>query len=293
MIMLSKAPAFVASFFIVSMPFLLASDNPKPLAMVEVLDLKGDGVNAFAFYSVSRQLFISHPTANTDLNQWDIDKKALLHTYRSPSPAGWCEVQISHDGKFFVASTSSAMNVAAKVVLIDTSTHQTLFTLAYKYPVSVTFDVTGKFLWVAPSWPGPDPFVYDLEGKKHREFKARDFVGAGSEQLWDVSERKGGGRPGLFFKDSKGEVHRLDPEPLNSNYALSKNGKYIGTSTWGQRVRVWRTSDLKEVFNEKIGTHPVFTLYDSINDQFLVVDGVGGNTQLRAISLPVEASDHK
>jgi len=289
---ISKTPAILAFFFIVSMSCLLALDEPEPLAMVEVLDLKSDGVNALAFCSTSRQLFISHPSANTELNQWDIDKKVLLHTYNSPSSAGWYKVEISPNGKFLAAATGSAMNVAAKVVLIDTTTHQTQFTLEYKYPVSVTFDVTGKFLWVAPSWPGPDPFVYDLEGKKHREFEAKDFTAAGSAQLWDVPERKGEDRPGLFYKDSKDKIHRLDPNPLNRNYALAKNGKYIGTSTWEQRVRIWRTSDLKELFNEKIGAHPVFTVFDSARDQFLVVDGVDGNTQLRAIKLPVKISEH-
>ena len=92
----------------------------------------------------------------------------------------------------------------------------------------------------------------------------------------------------MFYKDAKGVVHRLTGNPLNQHYAISAGGKYIGTSTADQRVRIWRTSDLKEVFNEKIGAHPVMLLYDGKEDQFLVLDGIDGNTRLRAIKLPRE-----
>ena len=86
--------------------------------------------------------------------------------------------------------------------------------------------------------PGPDAFVFDWAGNKHPSFNPKDFDPADKDRLWDVGESKGGPPPGLFFKDARGTVHRLIDHPLNQDYALSKDGKYIGTSTWDQRVRV-------------------------------------------------------
>jgi hypothetical protein len=104
--------------------------------------------------------------------------------------------------------------------------------------------------------------------------------------LWDVPQSQGGPPSGLFFKDARGVIHRLLDNPLNQNFALSKDAKYIGTSTRDQRLRIWRTSDLHEVFNKKVGGHPVRLVYDAKDDQFLVLDGVDGEMQLRAVRLP-------
>ncbi len=265
------------------------------ITMREVVDLKSDGANVFAFCSKSRQLFVSHPVTNTKLNQWDIDRERLLFSYTCPSPnVWWDEAIISPDGHVLVASTYPANDEMARILVIDTATHKTRFTLDYKYPVrSMKFDATGNFIWVSPTSPGPDPFVYDLNGKKHSKFNKADFVEVNKAVLWDVPNSKGGPPPGLFYKNSKGNVHHLIANPLNQCYAISKGGQFIGTSTWDQRVRIWRTFDLKEEFDERIGAHAVRLLYDSVENQFLVIDGIDGNTHLRAIKLPSDKANRR
>ena len=184
----------------------------------------------------------------------------------------------------------------------STRDHRIRYTTEYEPLVRrIKFDHSGKFIRITTTgWHGQDAFVYDRGGKKHTEFDPRDFEPETKDRLWDVGESKGGPPSGLFYRDGRSAVHRLIEHPLNQDYALSKDGKYIGTSTWDQRVRVWRTIDLKEVFNERIGLdpvpttvggepasfwHPVQLLYDSGENQFLVLGG-GDNTHLRAIKLP-------
>ena len=127
--------------------------------------------------------------------------------------------------------------------------------------------------------------MYDWNGKKIEDFKAEDFEPPTRKKLWDVSASKGGPPAGLFFKDDKGTVHKLVSNPLNQNYAFSADSAFIGTSTWDRRIRIWKTSDLQEVFNEVAGAHPVYLLFDSKENAFLVLSGEG-NTQLRSIKLP-------
>ena len=278
-------------------------DAPPRIRMQEILDVKCKDVNVWAFSPTTRELFVSHCDTNTNLFQWNIAEKKLLHTYPCPKDhLRWDELAVSPDGELLVAATyPNDIMAKAKVFFIDTRAHQIRFTTEYKPLVrSIKFDRSGKLISIATTWPGPDPFVYDREGKKHSEFNRKDFEPETKDRLWDVGESKGGPPPGLFYRDANRAVHRLDDHPLNQDYALTKDGNYIGTSTWDQRVRVWRTSDLKEVFNERIGLdpvsmklgrtpvtiwHPVQLLYDSGENQFLVLGG-GDNTHLRAIKLP-------
>jgi WD40 repeat protein len=263
--------------------------------MQEILDLKCANVNVWAFSPATRELFVSHCGADTNLYQWNIAEKKLLHAYPCPKDhLRWDEVAVSLDGELLVAATyPQSLDTKAKLLFIDTRDQRIRYATDYEHLVSkITFDHSGKFIWIATTLPGPDRFVYDREGKKHSEFTPTDFEPETKDQLWDVEESKGGPPSGLFYRDVNRVVHRLIEHPFNQDYALTKDGKYIGTSTWDQRVRVWRTSDLKEVFNERIGLeqvaaiwHPVRLLYDSGENQFLVLGG-GDNTNLRAIGLP-------
>jgi WD40 repeat protein len=250
-------------------------------------------------------LFVASCGADTTLYQWNVSKKKRLHAYPClKDHLRWNEVAASPDGELLIAATyPQSFDTKAKLLFIDTRNHRIQYTTDTKALVAtIKFDRSGKFIWITTTWPGPDPFVYDREGKKHSDFNPKDFEAETKDRLWDVGESKGGPPPGLFYRDANGAVHRLIDHPLNQDYALTKDGKYIGTSTWDQRVRVWRTSDVKELFNERIGLatvpfrfgsgkiegvvwHPVRLLYDSGENQFLVLGG-GDNTHLRAIKLP-------
>jgi WD40 repeat protein len=281
---------FLPAFFLNAASVLRASDAPR-ITVQEIVDLKAEGVSDFAFCSASRELFVSHRGTDLKLNQlhqWNIDEKKLLHTYTSPSGTyRWDEVAVSPDGKLLIASTfPHDLGAKAKVFFIDTLTHKTRYTTEYDALIRmIQFDHSGKSIRLTTtSWRDQDAFVYDDAGNKHSEFNPKDFESENRDRLWDVPESKGGPPPGLFYRDVGGIVHRLTDNPLNEHYALTTDGHYVGTSTWDERVRIWRSADLKELFNEKMGKHPVLLFYDSKENQFLVLSG--GNTHLRAIKLP-------
>jgi WD40 repeat protein len=263
--------------------------------MMEILDLHHDGVNVAAFCPTSRELFVSHTSTYTKLDQWNIDEKKLVHTYLcSEDDLRWDELAISPDGELLIAATYPRTGAKAKVHFVDTRAQQIRYTTENEYLVrAIAFDHSGKFIWITPTYPGPDPFVYDRDGKKHAKFDSKDYEPKNRERLWVVPASKGGPPEGLFYKDVSGTVHTLVDNPLNEYYAISKDGRYIGTSTWDQRVRIWRTSDLQEVFNQKVGAHPVVLLYDSKKDQFLILDGMDGDTCLHAIKLPQRNAEHQ
>jgi hypothetical protein len=259
------------------------------LQMRVVLDLERDGVNAVTFSPMSRELFVSHTVENRKLHQWNITTKKLIHAYLCPGgDAHWSEVAVSPDGKLLVAANYPHGDPFRKsqVQFIDTQTHRVRFEAQYDYLVrDITFDRSGRLVWLTTTDHGPDDFVYDWDGKKIKDFNSADFEPAMRKKLWDVPASKGGPPEGLFFRDEKGTVHRLVSNPLNQNYALSADSAFIGTSTWDRRVRIWRTLDLQEVFNEVVGAHAVHLLYDSKENAFLILDGMDGNTLLHSINL--------
>ncbi len=265
------------------------------LAVNEILDLKAEGINVVAFCPASRELFISHSGSTLkvlQLEQWNIDNKKLLQTYTCPKGTySWDEVAVSPDGKLLVASTYPEhveLGARGKLFFIDTRTHKTRNTAEHNYlSRTITFDHAGRLIMVRTTkWSRPNTFVYDRDGNQQSKFDPNDFESENKDRLWDVpNSQSQKPPPGLFYRDRSGAVHRLVDDPLNDDYALTADGRFVGTSTWGeQRVRIWRTSDLKELFNEKMGAHPVRLLYDSKENQFLVLSN--DNTHLRAIKLP-------
>jgi WD40 repeat protein len=270
---------------------LKAAEQEQPrLRVQDVIDLERDGVNEVAFSPATRELFVSHPTENEVLRQWNIEKRKLVHTYSCPQRnARWAELAVSPDGMLLVASTYPLDSPFRKcqVLFIDTASHRVRHTAEYDALIrTIRFDRAGRFVCLSNTDHGADDLVFDRDGKKHTDFKAADFEPETRERLWDVPASKGGPPEGLFYRDTSGTVHRLASDPLNQHYALSNDSAYIGTSTWDRRIRIWRTADRKEVFNEVIGAHPVRLFYDSKENAFLVLDGTEGNTYLRSIVLP-------
>lgn len=146
-----------------------------------------------AFSPASRELFVSHPTENRKLYQWNIVTKKLVHTYSCPGgDARWDEVAVSPDGTLLVASTYPLGDPVRKsqVLFIDTRTHQVRYTAEYEYLIrAIHFD--GRWLiWMTTTDHGPDDFVYDRDGARHLDFKPTDFEPQIQGRLWDVPEAR-------------------------------------------------------------------------------------------------------
>jgi WD40 repeat protein len=281
--------AFLALSFLIledSSSMVLGQESAN-LTIEKVLDLNHDGVNVIAFSSASRELFVAHEFEGGKLFQWNIAQKRLVHKYTCPADyVRWDEATISPHGKLLVAALFPAVSsIKAQVLFIDTQSHQIRFSAKYDHGAvgKIRFEGSGKYVQILMN--DLDSFVYDDHGKEHGK-RNKKFEAESRDRLWDVPQSQGGPPSGLFFKDTRGGIHRLVDNPLNQNFAFSKDAKYIGTSTFDQRLRIWRTSDLHEVFNKKVGGHPVRLVYDAKDDQFLVLDGIDGETHLRTVRLP-------
>jgi len=265
-----------------------AEPNPLKFVVQELFDLKRDGANQFTYSPASGELFISHPDDDKTLHQWNVAEKKHLHAYMAPpNTVRWSATAVSHDGKWLIATTYPDNGTKCQVYFIDPRTYQTRFTTEYENGQghSIHFDRTGKFARVRMSYEPGEPFVYDYDGNRHADFDPKDFEPAHRDRLWDVSNSKAGPPPGLFFRDSSEKVHLLAKDPFLDDYALNDSGRYIGAATRDRRVRIWRVSDLKEVFNQEFGEYPVRLIYDDKRDRFLVVDGVDGDRRLRSIEI--------
>ncbi len=254
----------------------------------EILDLKADYTQSISFSAKSREFFVTR--SNTELEQWNVDQKNLLHTYSSPDGI-WDNVEISPDGEILVATTYPPNFRKAKLFIIDAKMHKTMYESFIEDGRGkfgeICFNRTGEFIWISTTGKGPDSFVYGRDGSKHTEFIEKDFIPESKNRLWDVGARKGGVPPaGLFYKDNNDVTHKLIENPGYHEYALTRKGEYIGASDQEGHVRIWRTSDLQEIFNKKIGAYPVPLVYDDRDNQFIVMATIRRRTRLFAIKLP-------
>ncbi len=242
---------FLHAVFLVFAASPVHADDLPRFSVAELLDLKADGINVVAFCPASREIFISHAGSKQkilELHQWNIDEKKLLHTYTCPEGSfKWDEMAVSPDGKLLVASTyPEHLGAKAKLFFIDTRTHEMRFTADYDSLVrTISFDHSGKYALIqTTTWESPNAFAYDRSGNERANFDPKDFEPENKDRLWDVPDSKNQKPPpGLFYRDEGGLVHRLIEDPLNEHYALTADGRFVGTSTWDQRVRIWRTSD--------------------------------------------------
>ncbi len=280
-------------FLMASTAFALGCSSPTDdrgsftFVMRDALDLIHDGVNVCEFSSPTRELYVSHPDENTKLFQWNISEKKLIHTYECPKQGSWwSDAVVSPQGQILVAYAYPANGSHAELYFIDTLNHKVIHTFDYEYNIrTIRFDRLGTHVWIEPTYPGPDNFVRDLDGNTIFQFDPNDFVPSWHDKLWDVPSSKVGPPSGLFFS-RKGVPWLLVSNPLNQNYALSSNGEYIGTTTWDERLLIWRSSDCQKVFEANVGGHPVCLEYDAVENQLLIVNGHDGNTSLKSILLP-------
>jgi hypothetical protein len=89
---------------------------------------------------------------------------------------------------------------------------------------------------------------------------------------------------GLYYAADDGESYLVVKNHWHGNYALTRDGARVATTTWDGEIVVWDTSAKREVFRKKIAAQFGYLAYDERRNRFLIGDAMyNGTTQLRAL----------
>ena len=83
---------------------------------------------------------------------------------------------------------------------------------------------------------------------------------------------------------SVSRVNMITPSHWHDNYAITRDGQYVVTTTWDGEVLAFSTAEKKVVFKQKIADQYGYLAYDDKDDRFLLGDAMyNGTTYLRAL----------
>jgi hypothetical protein len=135
---------------------------------------------------------------------------------------------------------------------------------------------------LTPTYPDRDQFVYDWKGHRHTDFDAHAFA-----PVMNPITTHGGSKDGSLWIERGDTRSKLANDPFQ--YLLTDDGRWLASSTLGGEVVVWRASDLKEVYRNRFGRHPIFCQFDPKTNRFLVGTGNNGeNATLQAIEIETQ-----
>jgi hypothetical protein len=249
-------------------------------------------VRNFVFSPVTRQLFVSHTEPKVDdlLYQWNVDTRALQHTYHLGDGYMCDSVTLSPDGRFAVVGCvpHEFGEKPCKTLIIDIKNKRITHDLGRKERNfhDVQFDRDGKRFLMTEGIEAK-PVVYDTSGKTVDRFDPADFASAKNERVWVVQSSKMTIRThGLYCRDAKGRSHRLTHNQWHHNYGLTKDKRYVAATTWDGEFIVWRLSDAKEMARKKMARQYGRLQYDPKNNRFLWGDAsYDGTTKLKILAI--------
>jgi hypothetical protein len=278
--LLLLVPAEVASLAQTSL-----ETNSPVLRQVNMFDLKKDGAYVFTFCPASRELLVSFDEESSQtVYRWKVDSGRLMDSYKFPKKYRCDNAVVSPDGKVLVLVAydilHDALHKADKVRLIDVQSGKLIKELIYNgTPARVQFSRDGKFIVTRQhtSDPGGER-VYDLQGNEQKNFDLKAFDSPDQPAVWEITNSKGGPRPGLFWRDESGVEHRLYPSPETLwsdvyDFVVSTDARYVVCSTNKGKLMIWRLPDAKLVFESQVGKRWVPLAYDSKAERILFADG--------------------
>jgi hypothetical protein len=257
----------------------------------DVLDFGRKEVRNFVLSDESRRLFVSHLDKDDALlDQWNVDTRQLVHTYRLGAGFICDSVAVSPNGRFAVVACFPLQSGVGRTILLDTVTFATIGDLAlYERVREVHFDRDGgRFRVVTNLMGSGSPGVaYDTAGNRILRFDAAEFSRPDSARVWRVeSSKTTSGTHGLYCKDAGGKPHRLTDKEWDDNYGVTRDGRYLAATTRDGELIVWRLEDAAEIARLKMAERYGYLQYDSKYDRFLWCGATGdGTTKLKAIAL--------
>jgi len=272
--------------------------NSPAFKKIKLFDLKKDGAYVFTFCTASRELFVSFVEETSQaVYRWNLDSGRLMDSYKFPKKYRCDKAVVSPDGKVLVLVAydmrHDALSRADKVRLIDVPNGKLIKELTYDGPPPrVQFSRDGRFIVTRQytSDPGGER-VYDLSGNEQKDFDLKAFDSLDQPTVWEITNSKGGPRPGLFWRDESGIERRLYPsaETLWSDardFFVSADTRYVACSTDQGKLMIWRLPDAKLVFESPVGKRWFHIAYDSKTGRILFADGdIDKVTSLQAIEL--------
>ena len=254
------------------------------------LDFGRRDVRNFVLSSSSRRLFVSHADKYDDsLYQWDVDKRKLEHIYHVGAGYFCDVVALSPNGRFAVVGCYPVeVSGPCKTILLDTTVFKVVRDLAIAHRVfEVRFDRDGRQFLVRTTRGDLPGYAFDTTGRRIDRFSTADFapVEDPKKRLWRVESSKlTSDTHGLYCNDAQGDPHRLTANQWHDNYGVTRDGKYVGATTWDGEFAVWRLADAKEVFRLKMANQYGYLQYDEKKNCFLWGDATfDGTTKLKSI----------
>ena len=273
--------------------------NAPIFKLVKLFDLKNDGANVFIFCPATRDLFVSFDEENSRIvYRWNVDTGNKLDSYKFPEKYRCDGAVVSPNGKVLVLVAydmlHDALHKADKVRLIDVQSGKIIKELIYDgTPARVQFSQDGKSIVTRKyTYDLGGELVYDINGNEQKNFDLKVFDPIEVPVVWDIPNSKGGPRPGLFCRDSQGLQQRLYPDANThwsdvGSYSVSTDNRYAACSTDKGKLKIWRISDTKLVFDSQVGKRWFPVSYDSKATRFLFADGdIDKMTWLQAVQLP-------
>lgn len=270
--------------------------EPAPFELSNLLDLGHQGMRSFAFEGTSRMLFVSFgdrspgeiDSGGDRLYQWDIASNSLAFTY-SLEPGWMVDGLFVREGGGRLAvrlyrPRDPVDGVWGKYILMDTVEHRVMvpdFGLHNDRGAELWFDAGGKYLCIiSTDLPGQPSkrLVLDAEGKAV-EGPGDVCKPRPKGKLWVIESSKATlDTHGLYLSDEEGRDVKLTEKQWHDNYAMTKDGRYVGVTTWDGEFLVFHVREKQLVWREKIAPQYGYLAYDAKGDRFLIGDAMYNGT---------------
>lgn len=260
-------------------------------SIVNVFDFGRRGVRNFLFVPVTRRLYVSFMDTEDDLlYEWDVDSGKVTHEYKLGKGYMCDSVAAPPDGKHLVVGCWPLDVLAreCKTLIINTAQKRIVKTLDLEDRTSrPKFSADGTRFWADDR-----DKAFDLSGRSVSPARYEEPE-VKKESAWCIESSKDTIQThGLYWRDASGKDHRLTQNEWNDNFCVTKDKKFVITTTRDGELIVWRTTDRKEVYRRKLATAYGFLAYDADRNRVLLGDALSnGTTFLRALVINDKESD--
>ena len=259
------------------------------IQLVELFDFGQSGLRKFEFSPKSRSLFVSFHDKNGLVHEWNVDNQQIEHVYKLRTGYLCDELRASPDGDVLIVGCWPLEGYTCQTLVINTASKSISAQLPISGRVSdIAFDGAGESFRIIDSNSGTKGLAFLRSGETLLSFDASEFESKNG-RAWTVESSKSTIQThGLYCTDPNGKEHLLTQNNWHQNYAVTKDGRFVATTTWDGELIVWRRKDQKQVFHQKMADQYGFLQYDPKFNRFLWADATTGSSKLMALQMPSE-----